>query len=88
MLLRRDGLEPSTSADCVVAPGWDPPSPGSFSGLAEHLRGTGKHVLFKTSLAAEKFRNYYVDQGWAETENKPFIPVGMDAIPSALSRGT
>ena len=78
----------SLISDCIIAPTWHGPDPGRLSELAEQLHGLNRHVLFETSLDAQQFRTYYVEQDWAEQEDgMPFIPVRIDEVPGASGAG-
>ena len=78
----------SLISDCIIAPTWHGPDPGRLSELAEQFHGLNRHVLFETSLAAQQFRMYYVEQDWAEQEDgMPFIPVRIDEVPGASGAG-
>jgi hypothetical protein len=62
----------SLVCDSSVMPCWHSPDPRSFEDLGNHLRCMNEHLLFSKPKDAEKFREYYRSQPWAEGES----PVG------------
>ena len=66
----------SLICDSVVTPHWHPIAPSSFEDIKKFVRCLNEYVLFPSTEDAEKFREYYRSQSWAEEEN----PVGEFCI--------
>jgi hypothetical protein len=73
----------SLICDTVVMPRWHPPNPDDFAELADHLRILNNHVLFGSWSDAQRFRVYYKQKPWAETETAGKFEIIRVSIPSS-----
>lgn len=61
----------SLICDSMVRPTWHPPSVDDFDALAEAVCALNEHFLFPSADTAARFRQRYMEFGWAENETVP-----------------
>jgi hypothetical protein len=78
----------SIVCDAVVWPLWHPPPVEAMPAMAEYLQGLNEAVLFADVASAERYREWYRQQKWAEHEGRPFeiIEVAVVDLDAAVVR--